>query len=178
MRLILRDEVDHLGRRGDIVNVARGYARNFLLPKRLAMEVNDENLRIVEKEKKIYEEKLAKEKVEAEKFAENFTGVKLSFTRRVHGDASELYGSVSATDVAEALEAKGVTVERRRIALSEPIKSLGDFEVSVKLHPEVSVTVPVTVERDPDQPLPEPAEPAATSEPEASSDDTVADGEA
>ncbi len=150
MRLILREEVDHLGRRGDIVNVARGYARNFLLPKRLAMEVNDDNLRIVEKEKKIYEAKLAKEKVEAEEFATTFSGVKLSFIRRVHGEAEELYGSVSVTDIAEALEAKGVTVERRRIVLPEPIKALGEFEVEVKLHPEVSVAVPVTVERDPD----------------------------
>jgi len=148
MQLILREEVDHLGRRGDIVNVARGYARNFLLPKRLAMEVTDDNLRVVEKEKKIYEKKLAEEKIVAEEVAATMERVKLTFARKVHGDADELYGSVSPTDVAEALEKDGHVVERRRIALSEPIKSLGDFTFSIKLHPEVTVTLPITVIRD------------------------------
>lgn len=148
MRLILREEVDHLGRRGDIVNVARGYARNFLLPKRLAMEVTDDNLRLIEKEKKLYEEKLAEEKVEAESLAASFAGVALSFQRKVHGEGNELYGSVTPSDVAEALEQKGFTVEKRKVALSEPIKSLGDFTASIKLHPEVTVSFPVTVIRD------------------------------
>ena len=148
MRLILREEVDHLGRRGDIVNVKRGYARNFLLPKRLAMEVTDDNLRHIEKEKKAYEAKLAKEKVEAESLAATFAGVKLSFERKVHGEGNELYGSVTPSDVAEALEQKGFSVEKRKIALSEPIKTLGEFSASLKLHPEVSVSFPITVTRD------------------------------
>ena len=148
MRLILREEVDHLGSRGDIVNVARGYARNFLLPKRLAMEVNDDNLRLVEKEKKIYEVRLAEEKGAAETLAASFAAVKLTFKRKVHGDGEELYGSVSPTDVAEALEHKGLTVEKRKIALSEPVKSLGEYTVSIKLHPEVTASFPVTVEKD------------------------------
>ena len=148
MRLILREEVDHLGRRGDIVNVARGYARNFLLPKRLAMEVNDDNLRLIDKEKKIYEVRLAQEKGEAETLATSFAGVKLTFKRKVHGDGEELYGSVSPTDVAEALEQKGLTVEKRKIALSEPVKSLGGYTASIKLHPEVTASFPITVEKD------------------------------
>jgi large subunit ribosomal protein L9 len=148
MRLILREEVDHLGRRGQIVNVTRGYARNFLLPKRLAMEINDENLLIVEKENKIYEARLAQEKGEAEALAAKFAGVELSFTRKVHGDGEELYGSVSPTDVTEELEKRGLSVEKRKVSLSQPIKSLGEYTVSIKLHPEVTVTFPVTVLKD------------------------------
>jgi len=148
MRLILREEVEHLGGRGDIVNVARGYARNFLLPKRLAMEVNDDNLRLIGKEKKIYDARLAEEKVEAETLAVSFASVKLTFKRKVHGEGEELYGSVSPTDVAEALEQKGLTVEKRKIALSNPVKSLGDYTVSIKLHPEVTASFPITVAKD------------------------------
>lgn len=148
MRLILREEVDHLGRRGQIVNVTRGYARNFLLPKRLAMEINDENLLLVEKEQKIYEARLAQEKGEAEALAAKYAGVKLSFTRKVHGDGEDLYGSVSPTDVAEELEKRGLSVEKRKISLSQPIKSLGEYTVSIKLHPEVTVNFPVMVEKD------------------------------
>ena len=148
MRLILREEVDHLGHRGDIVNVARGYARNFLLPKKLAMEVNDDNLRLIEKEKKIYEEKLAKEKVEAEAQAATFSSVRLTFERKVHGEGDELYGSVSPTDIAEALEQQGLSVEKRKIALDHPVKNLGEYTVSIKLHPEVTASFPITVIKD------------------------------
>ena len=162
-RLILREEVDHLGRRGDIVNVARGYARNFLLPKRLAMEVTDDNLRLIEKEKKIYEEKLAKEKVDAEAQKGAFSSVKLTFQRKVHGDGNELYGSVSPTDVAEALEQQGLTVEKRRIAISSPVKALGEYTVTIKLHPEVSASFPIVVEKDE---AGEPAEPEQKAETE------------
>jgi large subunit ribosomal protein L9 len=166
MRLILREEIDHLGRRGDIVNVARGYARNFLLPKRLAMEINDDNLRLIEKEKKIYEEKLAKEKVEAEAHAASFSAVKLTFKRKVHGEGEELYGSVSPTDVAEALENQGLTVEKRRIAISHPVKTLGEYTVSIKLHPEVTATFPITVEKEEDAESVEPPKPVKEAEKE------------
>ena len=161
MRLILREEIDNLGRRGDIVNVARGYARNFLLPKRLAMEINDDNLRLIEKEKKIYMAKLAEEKIGAEKHAASFAAVKLTFKRKVHGEGAELYGSVSPTDIAEALQQKGLDVEKRKIALNHPVKSLGDYTVSIKLHPEVTASFPITVEREDEV---EPAEPAKKKE--------------
>ncbi|MGH9388507.1 MAG: 50S ribosomal protein L9, partial [Vicinamibacteria bacterium] len=122
MRLILREEVDNLGKRGQVVNVSRGFARNYLLPQRLAMEVSDNNLRLIEKEKKVYEVKLAKEKEEAEVVAQALSAVKLIFRRKVKGDGQDLYGSVSLADLAEALEAKGFGLEKRKILLHEPLK--------------------------------------------------------
>ncbi len=148
MRLILREEVDNLGKRGQVVNVARGFARNYLLPKRLAVEVTDENLRLIEKEKKVYEAKLAKEKEEAEVVAQAMSGVRLSFRRKVHGEGQDLYGSVSLADVGEELEKKGFHLEKRKILLYEPLKTIGEFTVSVKLHPEVTVGIPVVVEKE------------------------------
>jgi large subunit ribosomal protein L9 len=151
MRLILREEVDNLGKRGQVVNVSRGFARNYLLPQRLAMEVSDNNLRLIEKEKKVYEVKLAKEKEEADVVAGALSGVKLTFRRKVHGDGQDLYGSVSLADLSEALEAKGFRLEKRKILLHEPLKTLGEFSIPVKLHPEVTVSFPVVVEKDEEQ---------------------------
>ena len=102
----------------------------------------------MEKERKIYEARLAKEKGEAETVAASFAGVELLFKRKVHGDGEELYGSVSPSDVTEALEQRGLSAEKRKISLSEPIKSLGKYTASIKLHPEVTVSFPVTVEKD------------------------------
>lgn len=148
MRLILREEVDNLGKRGQIVNVARGYARNYLLPKRLAMEVSDNNLLFVKKEKKIYGAKLAQEKAEAEVLAGAIGAVKLGFRRKVHGEGEELYGSVSLSDIAEALEGKGFKLEKKKFLADEPLKTLGEFTISVKLHPEVIASFLVTVEKE------------------------------
>ena len=148
IRLILREEIDNLGKRGQIVNVSRGFARNYLLPQRLAMEVSDNNLRLIEKEKKVYEVKLAKEKEEAEVIAGSLSAVKLTFRRKVHGESQDLYGSVSLADLAEALEAKGFRLEKRKILLHEPLKTLGEFPISVKLHPEVTVSFQVVVEKE------------------------------
>ncbi len=146
MQLILCENIDKLGKKGEVVDVARGYARNFLLPRKLAMEVNDNNVRRMGKEMKVVAVEHAKEKEENEALAAQIDGVKLSFRRKVHGD--ELYGSVSAADVAEALEAKGHVVDKRKIQLDEPIKSLGVFPVTARLHPEVSTTLTVTVEKE------------------------------
>jgi large subunit ribosomal protein L9 len=148
MRLILREEVDNLGKRGQVVNVARGYARNYLLPKRLAVEVTEANLRLIEKEKKVYEAKVAKEKEEAEAIAQAMAGLRLLFKRKVHGEGEELYGSVSLADIAEALEAKGFKLEKRKILLHEPLKTVGEFSIAVKLHSEVTVSFPVVVEKE------------------------------
>jgi large subunit ribosomal protein L9 len=148
MRLILREEVDNLGKRGQIVNVSRGFARNYLLPQRLAMEVTDSNLRLIEKEKKVYEARLAKEKEEAEAIAKALAPVRLTFRRKVHGEGQDLYGSVSLADLSEALEAKGFHLEKRKILLHEPLKTLGEFSVSVKLHPEVTTSFVVLVEKE------------------------------
>jgi large subunit ribosomal protein L9 len=148
IRLILREEVDNLGRRGQVVNVSRGFARNYLLPQRLAMEVTDNNLRLIEKEKKVYEAKLAKEKEDAEVVARALSAVKLTFRRKVKAEGQDLYGSVSLADLAEALESKGFRLEKRKIHLHEPLKTVGEFAVPVKLHPEVTVSVPVVVEKE------------------------------
>jgi len=128
------------------VDVSKGYARNFLLPRKLAMEVTDNNVRRMEKEMKLVAAKHAQEKEESEALAARVEGVKLNFRRKVHGE--ELYGSVSAGDVAEALEAKGYVVEKRKIQLDDPIKSLGEFPVTAKLHPEVVATFTVIVEKE------------------------------
>jgi len=117
MQLILRENVDKLGKKGDVVEVRPGFARNFLLPQNLAMEVNDNNLRRMEKHKKLLAVQQVKEREESEALASQISGTKLSFRRKVHGE--ELYGSVSAADVADALAAKGYSVERRRILLDE-----------------------------------------------------------
>ncbi|HXV59693.1 MAG TPA: 50S ribosomal protein L9 [Vicinamibacteria bacterium] len=148
MRLILREEVENLGKRGEIVNVARGYARNYLLPRRLAVEITDENLRLIEKERKVYETRLAKEREDAENLASSLSGLKLSFRRKVHGEGQELYGSVSVTDVADAVAEKGFKIEKRKIQLDEPFKTLGEFSVVVRLHPQVEVSIPVIVEKE------------------------------
>ena len=177
MRLILREEVDHLGTRGDIINVSRGYARNYLLPKKIAMEVTDDNLRRIEKEKKIYEAKMAKLKVEAEAVASSMTALTLTFERKVHGAGEDLYGSVSAGDIAEALEAKGFTVEKRKVILTEPIKSLGDYAVSVKLHPEVVPSFTVKVEPDAESAAALAAAAEAAAKAEASAAEPMADDE-
>lgn len=146
MQLILRENVDKLGKKGETVDVAPGYARNYLLPKKLAMEVNENNARQIEKEEKLLSAKLHEEKEAAEQFAGQLTSVQLFFRRKVHGE--ELYGSVSATDIAEALNEKGFAIEKRKIVLDEPIKTLGDFEISAKLHPDVTSSFKVKVEKE------------------------------
>lgn len=148
MRLILREEVDNLGKRGQVVNVSRGFARNYLLPQRLAMEVSDNNLRLIEKEKKVYEARLAKEKEEADVIAQAISAVKLTFRRKVKAEGQDLYGSVSLADLAEALEARGFQLEKRKIQLHEPLKTLGEFPIAVKLHPEVTTSFTVIVEKE------------------------------
>ncbi len=146
MQLILREDVGKLGKKGDRVEVAPGYARNYLLPKKLAMEINENNLRQMEKERKIQLVKFHEEKEEAERLAEQIRSVQLSFSRKVHGE--ELYGSVSASDVVDALQAKGYVIEKRKIVLDDPIKTLGEFEISAKLHPEVTGSFKIKVEKE------------------------------
>ncbi len=146
MQLILREDVGKLGKKGDKVEVAPGYARNYLLPKKLAMEINENNLRQMEKERKVQLVKFHEEKEEAERLAEQIRPLQLSFSRKVHGD--ELYGSVSASDVVDALQAKGYVIEKRKIMLEDPIKTLGEFEISAKLHPEVTGSFKVKVEKE------------------------------
>jgi large subunit ribosomal protein L9 len=136
--------VDNLGARGDIVRVKAGYARNFLLPRKLAVEASTGNVKQIEAERGALMKREARERGSAEQQAELVRKLSLSFTRKV-GEHGLLYGSVTSMDIAEALREQGYEIDRRRISLREPIKETGEFTVSVKLHREVVVEVPVTV---------------------------------
>jgi large subunit ribosomal protein L9 len=147
MEVILRQHVDNLGNRGDIVKVADGYARNFLLPRKLALPATDGNRKHVERERKIMEAREAEEKGQAEASASRLGAVDISIARRV-GDTEQLYGSVTASDIAEYLKGKGFEIDRRKLILPEPIKTLGEHSVPLKLHREVTVPLKVRVVRE------------------------------
>ena len=144
MEVILREHVDHLGRRGDVVKVAPGYARNYLLPRKLALPVTEGNRRQIDREKKVAEVREAEERQQAEAFGSRLAQAEIVIARRV-GETDALYGSVTTADIAEALASKGLEVERRKIQLSEPIKQLGEFAVAVRLHRDVNAEVKVQV---------------------------------
>ena len=147
MEVILRQHVDNLGRRGEIVKVADGYARNYLLPKKLALKATAGNKQHVERERKIFEAREAEERGQAEAMAARLTALTISIARRV-GDTEQLYGSVTASDVAEFLKEKGFEVDRRKLILPEPIKALGEHDVPLKLHREVTVPLKVHVVKE------------------------------
>jgi large subunit ribosomal protein L9 len=147
MEVILREHVEHLGRRGDVVKVADGYARNYLLPRKLALTVTEGNRKQIERERQNAEKREADERVAAEAMAARFVGLEIAIARRV-GETEALYGSVTSADIAEALAAKGFEVDRRRVQLAEPIKQLGEFDVPVRLHRDVTATVKVVVTRE------------------------------
>ena len=142
MEVILREHVDNLGRRGEIVKVAAGYARNYLLPRKLALLATEGNKKHVERQRKIMEVKEAEEKGQADALAARLGLIEISIARRV-GDTDQLYGSVTAVDIADYLKGKGFDIDRRKLILPESIKTIGDHKVPLKLHREV--TVPLTV---------------------------------
>jgi large subunit ribosomal protein L9 len=144
MEVILKEDVEKLGHRGDIVKVAEGYGRNFLLPRKLAIQANQGNKAVIEQMKAAAVRKSAKEKTGAEALAQQLNEVQLSFARKV-GEKDHLFGSVTSSDIATALEGKGFNVDRRKIHLDDPLKSLGEFHVPIKLHREVTAHVKVTV---------------------------------
>jgi len=144
MEVILKEDVDKLGHRGDIVKVAEGYGRNFLLPRKLAIEANKANKTVIEQMKAASVRKSAKEKTGAEALAQQLNEVQLTFERKT-GEKDHLFGSVTSGDIATALEGKGFNIDRRKIHLDDPLKSLGEFHVPVKLHREVTAHVKVTV---------------------------------
>jgi len=144
MKVILTDEIRGLGTRGEIVTVKDGYARNFLIPKKLAREATSGNLKAVEQEKKKWALLANQEKEAAQKAADSVKGMKVTIQKRV-GDSGQLFGSVTANEIADALEAKGVQVEKRRIELDHPIKSLGTHDVDVRLHRDVTAHLQVEV---------------------------------
>jgi large subunit ribosomal protein L9 len=144
MEVILREHVDNLGRRGEVVKVASGYARNFLLPRKLALLVTDGNRKQVERERAKFDAKEAEDRDAAQRVGDRLSGVEVVIARRV-GETEALYGSVTTTDIAEALAAKGYEIDRRKLQLAEAIKRIGDYDVPVKLHREVTATLKVRV---------------------------------
>ena len=147
MELILRGDVDKLGRRGDVVKVTDGYARNFLLPRGLGMPVTASNKAMIEKEKKAHLARLAKEKAEFESLAARIGGLRFVAPRKV-GENDALYGSVTGGDIAEFLKTKGIDIDKRKVLLEEPVKQLGEHEVKVKLHPEVTASLKLLVTKE------------------------------
>jgi large subunit ribosomal protein L9 len=147
MDVILREDVEKLGTRGQLVKVAPGYARNFLLPKRLAVAATESNKKIVEQERQAHLRKEAKVEAEAGDLAKLMAAVVVTIKQKA-GENGQLFGSVTSKDIAESLEAQGYTIERRKIVLDEPIKSLGEFKVPLRLHREVTVEIAVNVVKE------------------------------
>jgi large subunit ribosomal protein L9 len=147
MEVILKEDVPKLGSRGDVVKVAEGYGRNFLLPKKLAIEATAANKAVIEQMKASSVRKSAKEKSDAELLAKQYEGVSLTFTRRA-GEHDALFGSVTSSDIAHELEGRGFKIDRRRIELDQPIKNIGETSVAIKLHKEVTTHVKVTVVKE------------------------------
>jgi large subunit ribosomal protein L9 len=144
MRIILRQDMDDLGLEGDIVDVAKGYARNYLIPKGFGLEANAQNIKAFDMQKKKIEVKRLKAKEEAEKLRESMEGIVLTFSQKA-GEEGKLYGSVTGMDVASQLERQGIVLDRRKVVLDKPIKTLGEFEVPIKIYPRVTGVVKVVI---------------------------------
>jgi len=147
MEVILKEDVPKLGSRGDVVKVAEGYGRNYLLPRKLAIEANASNKAVIEQMKAAAVRRSAKEKEQAEQLSKQFDGLSVGFQRR-SGEHDQLFGSVTSVDIAEALEKKGFHVDRRKIQLHEPLKTLGEFTVPLKLHKDVTTHLRVVIEKE------------------------------
>lgn len=147
MEVILKEDVDKLGSRGDVVKVANGYGRNYLLPRKLAIEATKSNRAVVEQMKAAAVRRSARDKADAEALSTQFNNLTLSFQRR-SGEHDQLFGSVTSSDLAAEMEKKGFNVDRRKIQLHESLKSLGEFTVPVRLHREVTAHVRVVIEKE------------------------------
>jgi large subunit ribosomal protein L9 len=144
VKIVLREDLENLGYRGDIVRVKPGYARNYLLPRGLALEATPGNLKVIEHQKKVWAVREMKEVAEARQIAARMGGVALSVTKKA-GDTGTLYGAVTSSEIAALLASAGFEINRRKISLREPIKALGIHEVPIKLHREVHVTLSLAV---------------------------------
>ncbi len=144
MEVILKEDLEHLGNRGDVVKVADGYGRNYLLPRKLAMQATAANKAVIEQMKQSAVRRSAREKGEAEQLVAQYDALTLAFTRKI-GENEQLFGSVTSSDIAQALEAQGFVTDRRKIQLEEPLRQLGEFLVPVKLHREVSAHIKVVI---------------------------------
>jgi large subunit ribosomal protein L9 len=147
MEVILKEDVPKLGHRGEVVKVAEGYGRNYLLPHKLAIEATAANRAVIEQMKQSAIRKSAVEKADSEALAKQLEGVSLAFKRKA-GEKDHLFGSVTSSDIAEALERQGFNIDRRKIQLHESLKSLGEFDVPIKLHRDVTTRIKVTVEKE------------------------------
>ncbi|MGA2117703.1 MAG: 50S ribosomal protein L9 [Bryobacteraceae bacterium] len=147
MEVILREDIDKVGARGQVVKVAAGFARNYLLPKRLAVAATGANKKIVEQERQAYLRKDAKLHSEAQDLAKLLTGVSVTIVQKA-GENDQLFGSVTAKDISDALAAKNFTIDRRKIQLDDPIKQLGEFKVLIKVHKDVTAEVTVIVAKE------------------------------
>ena len=147
MEVILKEDVPKLGNRGEVVKVAEGYGRNFLLPKKLAIEANAANKAVIDQMKAAAVRRSAKEKSEAEELAKQFDGLEVKFQRK-SGENDQLFGSVTSGDIAEALEKKSFHIDRRKIQVHEPLKTVGEFTIPVKLHKDVTTHLKVVVEKE------------------------------
>ncbi|QNO15030.1 50S ribosomal protein L9 [Alkalicella caledoniensis] len=144
MKVIMLQTVKKVGQQGQVLEVSEGYARNFLLPKGYAVEASKGNVKSLDEQKKSEERKKEKELEEAKKFADKITNTSLSMKAK-SGEGGKLFGSVTSKDIAELLAKKGIKVDKRKIELSEPIKSLGEYELNVKLYPEINATLKVKI---------------------------------
>jgi large subunit ribosomal protein L9 len=147
MEVILREDVDKVGTRGQLVKVASGFARNFLLPKRLAVPATDANKKIVEQERQAHLRKEAKQVAEATDLGKMMSSLSITIAQKA-GENDQLFGSVTSKDIAELLEKQGYSIDRRKIVLDEPIKTLGDFQVPLRLHREVTTEITVHVVKE------------------------------
>jgi large subunit ribosomal protein L9 len=147
MEVILKEDVAKLGARGDVVKVAEGYGRNFLLPRKLAIEATKGNKNVIEQMKAATVRRSAKEKAQAEELAKQFDGLSVSFARK-SGEQDQLFGSVTSGDIADALDKKGFNIDRRKVQLHEPLKALGEFAVPIKLHKDVTTHLKVVIEKE------------------------------
>ena len=147
MEVILREDIEKIGHRGQVVRVADGYARNYLLPRRLAVQATDANKAIVEQERQAHLRREAKEKSEAGDLAKLLAGVEITISQKA-GEQEQLFGSVTSKDIAEALEKQNFTIDSRKIHLDEPIKQLGDYKVAIRLHRDVTAEVDVHVTKE------------------------------
>jgi large subunit ribosomal protein L9 len=147
MEVILKEDVVKLGSRGDVVKVAEGYGRNFLLPRKLAIEATAGNKKVIEQMRAAAVRRSAKEKAQAEELSKQFDGLSVSFQRR-SGEHDQLFGSVTSGDIADALQHKGFNVDRRKIQLHEALKTLGEFTIPVKLHKDVTAHLKVVIEKE------------------------------
>ena len=147
MEVILREDIEKLGNRGEVVKVAPGYARNFLIPKRLAVPATGSNKKIVEQERQGHLRKEAKLAGEAQDLAKLLNGVSVTIRQKA-GENDQLFGSVTSKDVADALAAKSFTIDRRKVQLEDPIKQLGEYKIPVRLHREVTAEITVVVAKE------------------------------